>query len=97
MTDFVIGCLIVLGLLFAGLLFGQDIPGHEIIEYSMIVTYIGPADDIKYDTQFIQDTMREAPIIYCEGDFTFQTIIDNDKRIEVVCTYDWDSPSAGNH
>jgi len=75
----------------------QVIEGHETIEYSMIITYVGPRDAITYDTHFIQETMREAPIIYCEGDFTFQTIIDNDKRIEVVCIYDWSADGSSGH
>jgi len=91
----------VLGLWFLASWFyfadAQVIEGHETIEYSMVITYIGPIDAINYDTKFIQDTMREAPIIYCEGDFTFQTIIDNDKRIEVVCTYDWSADGSGTH
>ena len=80
-----------------GWVFGQHIPGHEIIEYSLTTTYIGPRDAIRFDTKYIQDSMRAFPSIYCEGDFKFQAVVDNDKRIEVICTYDWAPDGAAGH
>jgi len=87
-------CLAILPFAFG---LSQDIPDHEVIEYSMIVTYIGPRASITYDTEFIQETMREASIIYCEGEFEFETLIDNDKKIEIVCIWDGMPDGVASH
>ena len=96
LTLWVIFCTLLFSLL-GGYLWAQVIEGHETIEYSIVITYVGPRDSVRYDTEFMLDTMRAFPEIYCEGDFEFQTLIDDDKRIEVVCTYDWSPDGSGGH
>lgn len=60
---------------------------------SLIVTYVGPEDDVEYDMHHIRSTMREFPSIYCEGDFQPGLIRELNGRtgdLEIVCVYQWE-------
>ncbi len=78
-----------------GLLLARHI--DDEIERSLIVTYIGPESDVEFDTHHQRETMVGFPSIYCEGDFEFHELIEQDGNVEVVCLYSWEPRKGHTH
>ncbi len=72
-----------------GLLLARHI--DDEIERSLIVTYIGPESDVEFDTHHQRETMVGFPSTFCEGDFEFHELIEQDGSVEMY-TF-----TAGNH
>ena len=78
-----------------GLLLARQI--DDEVERSLTVTYIGPESAVEYDTHYQRKTMLEFPSIYCEGDFEFHVLIEQDGSVEIVCLYSWEPRKGHTH